>query len=67
MTNNEICQGCWSTMKCNDIWPTCKNVHIKDYKDCPCAKCLVKSMCSDVCEEFAIYTDIPKHFWDMIK
>jgi hypothetical protein len=25
------------------------------YKDCPCNKCVIKVMCSDICDEFNDY------------
>ena len=56
MTNNEeICQGCLTYNVHN---PVCRLTPIKGVKDdeiCPCLNCLIKSMCTDPCDHFAIY------------
>ena len=60
-----MCEGCWTYNIVKK--PRCKHIPMKDNKQCPCSICLVKTMCNKVCEEFAIYTDIPKQFWDIIE
>jgi hypothetical protein len=47
MINNELCQGCLTNNQCDQT----------PIKDCPCIRCIVKSMCRDACEEYEIFID----------
>lgn len=50
----EICQGCKiynGSISKKDTKFNCGNL-ISDYLKCPCAKCLIKTMCDKACETF---------------
>jgi len=52
MTNNEMCQGCFSKMSYR--WMTyCSQLSIEHRDQCPCVICLVKSMCNITCEDYS--------------
>ena len=55
-----MCQGC-STKR---GW-LCDQPPVKNNKDCPCVSCIVKTMCSDMCKDYAIYANIPKYYWEI--
>lgn len=42
---------CWRSYEPCDLLMYGKEV----YKDCPCNKCVIKVMCSDICDEFNDY------------
>jgi len=49
----KICKGCMSIIQ----FRTCTVEPIKNNKHCPCSLCLVKTMCSEPCEDFKKHAD----------
>lgn len=46
------CDGCSSTRSSEDQIPLCLVFHVKDkFGGCPCMECLLKVMCSHMCDE----------------
>ena len=61
MTKNDkkICEGCSHYIYNADMANAtviCNTFPIKDNKKCPCSICIVKSMCTTMCDEFKSYT-----------
>ncbi len=54
--SSDICEGCHGI---NHKTRSCfVKSDLEDYKDCPCGGCLVKVMCSEVCQErVSFYAD----------
>lgn len=47
--SSDICEGCYGI---NQKTRSCfVKLDLEDYENCPCGRCLVKSMCSEVCQE----------------
>ena len=47
------CEGCDSyRSKEQSCFAILTHTEIKNIMSCPCGKCLVKTMCSDVCDDF---------------
>jgi len=67
-TKEEICQGCqsyanrskcWRYRYINDDGTTkivpCYTLPFIEDKICPCSSCIIKSICNDLCEDYAEY------------
>jgi hypothetical protein len=48
-TSMRYCKGCYRRKYC---------FYIKHKDNCPCAICLVKGICSEMCDEFSNYSDV---------
>ncbi len=45
---SELCEGCRDNMRSC----TARRTKSIDPKDCPCANCIVKSMCNSGCDDY---------------
>lgn len=57
---DKICKGCSLFNKefCFIVVPTKDKDHLRAVKDCPCRECLIKAMCSKICNtRFDFYKD----------
>lgn len=51
------CRGCYTYMlRENFPYDTSLCSLISDLSECPCLQCIVKSMCSEACENFKEFT-----------
>lgn len=66
-TIEEICNGCYCLRKAVDLKThLCTVCHgkpsvvisIDDVVECPCAECIVKAMCKDICSRYTFYKSL---------
>jgi hypothetical protein len=62
--NKSTCDGCRSTISSEDQIPLCLVYYVRDkLGGCPCMECLIKSMCSRMCDErMQFFEDISKRY-----
>ena len=53
MRNRDLCKGCRYYATEDDTM--CGGDSIRNGEVCPCVECLIKPMCTSVCDLFAIY------------
>ena len=61
MTETNYCEGCisYSFIGNDRIHPQlCNYSYFNQDGKCPCTSCIVKVMCTDVCDKYKDFTDI---------
>lgn len=53
--NINDCKGCLTLRACFSIIKKLNKMNYQ-HEPCPCAKCLIKSMCDNSCKDFLIYS-----------
>ena len=61
MEKDSNCKGCLSDVTCNAINKQQRTVHEPfDVDNCPCGVCLIKGICSTMCEDYDKYAKIQR-------